>query len=62
MTDPDRLAFSLDLLAHADRSPRPLSFCPDGHLVVNGNTHWQPERFDTTGRALVCRIAVHEDT
>ena len=50
------LAFSLDLLANADRAPRPLSVCEHGHLVVNGNTHWAPLRLDRDLCTLTCQM------
>lgn len=49
----EELAFSLDLLAQADTAPRPLTVCGAGHLVVNGNTHWAPRRYDFALRTLL---------
>jgi hypothetical protein len=57
--DPERLAFSLDLLAHAETAPRPLSVCEDGHLVVAGNTHWAVDRLSIDLKSLVCRLVDH---
>lgn len=54
MTAPrDTLAFSLRLLADADRAPRPLTSCRHGHLKVNGNTCWAPTRYDHNLAALI---------
>jgi hypothetical protein len=51
-----RLAFSLDLLANAATAPRPLAGCEHGHLVVSGNTHWQPEALSVDLKTLTCRL------
>jgi hypothetical protein len=58
---PDEMAFSLDWLNEAlGRLPQ-LTVCPDGHLVVRHNTHWQPVGFAPDGRALTCRVVEHEE-
>ncbi len=57
----DEMSFSLDWLAEASGKKPQLSTCPDGHLVVNENTHWKPERFNETGRSLVCQVVEHEE-
>lgn len=51
-----RLAFSLDLLANAATAARPLTGCDRGHLVVSGNTHWQPEAVSVDLKTLTCRL------
>lgn len=57
----DEMRFSLDwLLGAAERVPQ-LSVCDRGHLVIRRNTHWQPVALTDDMRALVCRIAVHEE-
>lgn len=53
---PDRLAFSLDLLATARTNAHPLTVCEAGHLVVRGNTHWQPEKLTTDLKSLLCQM------
>lgn len=52
----ERLAFSMALLANAGEAPRPLSGCNNGHLVVSGNSHWEPEAFSLDLRTLTCRL------
>ena len=54
MTDPERLSFSLTLLADAENAPRPLSACSRGHLVVAGRTHYRPEALDMQLKTLAC--------
>lgn len=52
MVDP--LSFSLDWLAESARTERPLTVCPDGHMVVRHNTHWKPLRFSGDLKSLWC--------
>ncbi len=51
------LPFSLDWLAEAARTSKPLTVCAAGHLVVNSNTHWAPARFAADLHALRCEPA-----
>jgi hypothetical protein len=55
-----RLAFSLDLLIGAGSKEQPLAVCDAGHLVVRGDTHWQPERLSFDFRSLLCREVTHQ--
>jgi hypothetical protein len=50
------VAFSFDLLLGAGMAKLPLTVCPLGHLVVNGNSHYSPEAFAPGLKALSCRI------
>jgi hypothetical protein len=52
----ERLAFSFALLADAEQHSRPLTGCPHGHLVIAGNSHWQPLSVDETVRTLTCEL------
>lgn len=52
----EKLAFSLDLLATARTNARPLTVCNAGHLVVRGNTHWQPARLSVDLKSLLCEM------
>lgn len=54
MADPERLSFSIALLADAENAPRPLSACSLGHLVVAGRNHWKPEALNMTSKTLTC--------
>ncbi len=53
--EPERLAFSLELLANAGAQERPLRGCDNGHLVVGHNNHFQAEAFAFDLRTLTCR-------
>ncbi len=52
----ERLAFSLLTLADAANAPRPITGCDNGHLVVNNNSHWQPEAFSVDLKTVTCRL------
>ncbi len=61
MTAADQeMPFSLDWLAGAAEKVPALSVCPDGHMVVNGNTHWSPTRISDDLRAIWFRMVTHE--
>ena len=57
----ETLRFSFETLAGAATNAAPLTVCPDGHLVVNGRTHWQPLAIDENLRGLICRWIEHEE-
>lgn len=57
---PDEIRFSFDWLGGAAAKQVPLTVCPDGHLVVRGNTHWSPVGISQDLRAVVCRVVEHE--
>lgn len=52
------VTFSFDLLLDAGLPKLPLTVCPHGHLVVNGNSHYAPEAFlpGPAPMALSCRL------
>lgn len=39
----------------------PLTVCPNGHLVINGNKHWKPEALDHSLARLICVLVDHGD-
>jgi hypothetical protein len=51
-TDP--LPFTLEWLAEAARTSKPLTVCADGHLVVSKRSHWAPAKFSADLHALWC--------
>ncbi len=57
--DPDEMPFSLDWLAGTAGRIQALAVCDQGHLVINGNTHWQPRALSQDLRTLICRITDH---
>lgn len=60
-TDATQMQFSLEWLAGAASTTPQLTVCNHGHLVVAGNSHWQPVAFDQTGRALICELTDRHD-
>lgn len=63
MTNPvEELPFSLDWLTGAANKPADtLSVCDLGHLVVNGRTHWKPERVSADLHAIWFRWVEHQE-
>jgi hypothetical protein len=57
----ERLAFALSTLADAANAPRPITGCPNGHLVV-GHSHWAPESFAVNLATITCRLVEDCDT
>lgn len=55
----EEMPFSLDWLAGVGERPQALAVCPEGHLVVNANSHWQPVRLSDDLRALWFRLTDH---
>lgn len=58
-TAEQEMPFSLDWLAGAAEKKQALAACPEGHLVVNGNSHWVPVRLSDDLRALWFRLTDH---
>ena len=58
-TTDQEMPFSLDWLAGAAQRTQALAACPEGHLVVNGNSHWAPVRLSDDLRALWFRLTDH---
>lgn len=50
------IVFSFETLLGAGTAKLPLTACPHGHLVVNGNSHYAAEAFEPGLKALSCRL------
>ncbi|GAA0528652.1 hypothetical protein GCM10010172_06560 [Paractinoplanes ferrugineus] len=59
MTD-EPLPFPLNWLSEAARTSKPLSVCPDGHLLVRERSCWAPLKFSADLRSLYCLPVEHE--
>jgi hypothetical protein len=57
----DKVSFSFDWLAGAAAKRMLLTVCPDGHLVVRGNTHWAPVAVSLDLNGLVCHVVQHKE-